>query len=763
MDHETTGAQEWLLPGYGRAPPKRMVAPQTTQQPIRAPQNVVKPHLQKQPVRGHFRARGRGGFKVTANPRGNEQPSANNLFRDSPSKSQWRNGQENTGAVKLPAAFGTFKHEFFGAARSAFPGKSYTRPQDRNEVFDEISQRTGAYVKPPLYYDQVVRIWGEPPQVAAAAEIVGGLVVKCNMSKPKKRDDWTKIKSYSVNKEASAELKEKREIMLQQLRKQPDPSTTFPEQLLFLWPNDGPSMIECFGPQLEDLDIIRAKFGCHIFVPKDLPRYICALGYTHDLMGQIAQLIRTRWGEIVAKSNVKRKVYIVEPPTPSTMKGKIAVEKHVQLHRPALRGSELKGSELENWKTRATLIRSKNNSRLLSAVEGSLKGVAFVRGHLRMRINLGLFVLENYQKPGGDKDWYEFEEFREILLHEQTKGRLIPGLKIGQSELLERCFKATNLLEPYDSTSDSLKSAELAYSVNFEFLGTDKSMLRLEAEFAKSPGAQDYEITQRRWLRPHPSGQFRDNHSPLHIGVIDFGRSDWQLEIKSLEFHETSSIDAALKVFSHSIGFRRTAGVGDISAKPERKVTFPASAPVSRFVEKSALRYQLKGTKYIFEVARYDEYSRSVVPAFPGQSPATVPGEISDVPFTCWSASVFHPNWDNLLGGHANLSVGHSAKYKPNLDTFFPPTEVGLNDDDRTKGFWKFIDLVNQVAELLGPAKTIPPENTHQPRGNVPAHENSSPMGPDSAKKGYHSTGIPSTPSFADPSGLLNADLGTLF
>lgn len=139
-------------------------------------------------------------------------------------------------------------------------------------------------------------------------------------------------------------------------------------------------------------------------------------------------------------------------------------------------------------------------------------------------------------------------------------------------------------------------------------------------------------------------------------------RSDWQVEIKSLDFQEASLIDSALRSFSHSISFRRTENMGDISAAPERKVIFPASAPVSRFVEKTAIRYRLKGTKYTFEIARYDEYSRTLISAFPGQIPTLI-GPISETPSTSWGASVFDPSWDNLLGQHANLPVGHSARY----------------------------------------------------------------------------------------------------
>lgn len=66
--------------------------------------------------------------------------------------------------------------------------------------------------------------------------------------------------------------------------------------------------------------------------------------------------------------------------------------------------------------------------------------------------------------------------------------------------------------------------AEPTFYVNFEFLGKNSALLRLEAEFAKRPGAQEYEITQRRWLRPRKGGQLIDNRPPLQIGVVDFER-----------------------------------------------------------------------------------------------------------------------------------------------------------------------------------------------------------------------------------------------
>jgi hypothetical protein len=102
---------------------------------------------------------------------------------------------------------------------------------------------------------------------------------------------------------------------------------------------------------------------------------------------------------------------------------------------------------------------------------------------------------------------------------------MICRLKVSQEDFLARFYNATDLLETYESATSLLDKVEPAYSVNFEFLGSNNSMLRLEVEFAKSPLAEEYEVTQRRWLRPRKSGQSNDRRPPLQIGVIDFERS----------------------------------------------------------------------------------------------------------------------------------------------------------------------------------------------------------------------------------------------
>lgn len=198
-------------------------------------------------------------------------------------------------------------------------------------------------------------------------------------------------------------------------------------KLLFLWPGEGPSITESLGRNLEALDILRAKFGYVIYVPKDLPDYICVLGDDNDVMRHIGWRLRTKWSEAIANSSIKSKVYVIEPPEPSVMKKRVIVKKEAYLTRASLHGDSLTESESAYWVDRAKVIRFKNNARILAAIDKSLQGVSLVRGHLRMRVNFGTFILDLYRRPKDDNPSYSFGEFREMMFHEHSKGRLIPG------------------------------------------------------------------------------------------------------------------------------------------------------------------------------------------------------------------------------------------------------------------------------------------------------------------------------------------------
>ncbi|KAL1966462.1 hypothetical protein VTN77DRAFT_4384 [Rasamsonia byssochlamydoides] len=367
--------------------------------------------------------------------------------KDSQAKAKWRAGLKPTEIFNLPARYGTYKHHIIQAGREVLGGTP-VGTEGKFEVFEQISQKTGAFVKQPSYNDKDVSLWGELQQVSAAKDLILQIVKHCNdLAYPRKRQDWAKINAHSVAKEDRIDHKEKRETLTQQLRRSPDPSfkiverVRFPcssiilgsdtnkssSQLLFLWPNGELPMREVLGSELEVLDPIRIEFGYNIYVFEEVPEYICVVGQDHEALREVARRIRTKWHELMATSNVRSKVYLAQPPEPSTMRTGIFVKKIHGLARPSLSGSLLKDFQRGPWQERLTLIQSKNDARLLSATERSLRGLPFFRGHLRMRVNIGSFILDEYRLPRNAQTGYSFEEFREMLLHEKTRGRLVPG------------------------------------------------------------------------------------------------------------------------------------------------------------------------------------------------------------------------------------------------------------------------------------------------------------------------------------------------
>lgn len=172
---------------------------------------------------------------------------------------------------------------------------------------------------------------------------------------------------------------------------------------------------------------MRARFGCHVYIPRGHQDRICVMGHSHDIIRQIVRRLRTLWSETIASSNFRSKVYVVELPESSFMKKDIIVKNDSRIAKPLLYGDSLSEDEIAGWRNKSALVASKNDSRLLKAIDKSLQGIMFVRGHLRMRVNFGSFVLDHYRNPKNQKKAYSFEEFREMLLHQDTRGRLIPG------------------------------------------------------------------------------------------------------------------------------------------------------------------------------------------------------------------------------------------------------------------------------------------------------------------------------------------------
>lgn len=204
--------------------------------------------------------------------------------------------------------------------------------------------------------------------------------------------------------------------------------------MLFLWPIDELPFEASLGSNLEDLDPLRREFDCYIYLYDEDPSYIRVDTYEHETVRAIVHRLRAKWAELMANRHIKLKLYLAQPPVTNQMTSDVQVHKVSQgdngdaYNTPLLYCiPTLTALHPPDWKERVIHARAKNEGRLREGVERSLQGLRFLRGHVRMRVNFGSFILEDYRLPKDSKSRYSFEEFRSMLFYTKTKGRVIPG------------------------------------------------------------------------------------------------------------------------------------------------------------------------------------------------------------------------------------------------------------------------------------------------------------------------------------------------
>lgn len=112
-----------------------------------------------------------------------------------------------------------------------------------------------------------------------------------------------------------------------------------------------------------------------------------------------------------------------------------------------------------------------------------------------------------------------------------------------------------------------------------------------------------------------------------------------------------------------------------------KKVLFPPQPSVSRYIEKSALQFKIKGTSFILELVCFEEYK-----PVPSAQP-----DVNTRHSATWAATLFNPRWEIELG--AETSSGR-------LESFFPSTTGGKVGSQ--EGFREFMIVISKVADLLG-------------------------------------------------------------
>ncbi|KAJ5158709.1 uncharacterized protein N7500_008360 [Penicillium coprophilum] len=591
---------------------------------------------------------------------------------DSHSKARWRKGLAPDASFRLPYECQVFQEKI----------RQVTTGQTSNIDFRQrVIEDTGAYVRMSPGNAKLVHIWGREKDVLEAQNMLQDMVNRLMRQRTlPKASRWAKVHAHSITKAAHARSKESYEERLDEMRKPPKLATDY--TLAFLWPADGPSLNYFVTARREVLDHIRLKYDANIYIRPGIPDCLFMSGNNERDMCIIASRFRELWERLMVQQETEIKMFLNAAPRVELMRTHVVLQKASGLSRPALCGPELAPEVAATWKDTAAEIKRNNKITVTTRLRQALHVIPQFGGFLQMRAKFGSFVLQRWRKPN-DGISYEFSEFREMLSHTNTEGRLLPGIGLQQEEIFERIMKS-KFLKPWGQAHiTSLPTLMPRYSASFEYQVNNDSTIRVEAKFSLPLGSQEFEVNGIRCYKATQIGAPVDRQMPMQISMIDFERSDWQLEVKALELCPEKEITPELDRFTRSIGFQWNPSVKSIGSKPQRKARFSFGSPVKHFVEKAAIQLQVKDSPHVFELARFDEYTYAA-------------GHWSMAPKVTWGASLFNPDWDDILGEQVEVRADDISK-NGCLSVFFPQPGVDQEATDNEKH--KTDDEIRKEAE----------------------------------------------------------------
>lgn len=198
---------------------------------------------------------------------------------------------------------------------------------------------------------------------------------------------------------------------------------------VYTWPKDGPTAQEELGNHLEKLDLIRKEFRVHVYLEEGSTDNICISGRKDTDMEQIIVRLQRLWKTTMAKTNTRIKAYIVEPPTKDITRNTVILVKTGKIALPFLHATQhcLLGAKHDQKRDNIDDVQRKNSKLLLSSFQEALSHANLFAGYLRMRVHFGSFVMDRFRAPDNDQKAYGLEEFREMVLLERARGRLVPG------------------------------------------------------------------------------------------------------------------------------------------------------------------------------------------------------------------------------------------------------------------------------------------------------------------------------------------------
>lgn len=547
-----------------------------------------------------------------------------------------------------------------------------TEPHPLLQV-QSIMNKFGTFIRKPEDQDEMLSIWGEPPQVADTEAALAAWEQRVReafvSSKPAA---WVKSHALDGRAEHRLERQTKQKALNELLR---HAQVDYAVEAALLWPKDL-DMEEFEKLNMQVLDQLRDTFLCRIGFQTSEVQHVAIEANSELDAVQIINRVLNLIKENISRRDQLVMVNLVHLPDFSIYRDRVGLQDRdprTSSYLPTLHGNL--GSNEEAWAKERRMTHVSNRKKIKKTLNASIKRLRISQQHVRIRVVFGELGFTLFQKPAAGADTYSFEDFHTMV----TKGRT----KLTLNNLPVRQGDITDLPDILDSM-DAFGDRTEYYGVFFDFpAATANTILRLDAVIYPS-GNDDFEIREQRWV------EFSDNVAKLQVSLFNFERPDFQVTVDAFPLYSGKLIKRHMQEFQNNISFERP--VNGIKTLPRRHIKYPhGQSGLQTLSELTMVRWRFKHTDGFFELRRKDIYDER-------------PGKNSPAPVeTRWHAVYYYPEWDNLMGEFANVRPGEDITWAKAVATFFP--ESNLNDGRALpRGFKNFITEVEEIQDLLAEA-----------------------------------------------------------
>ncbi|KAJ5880913.1 uncharacterized protein N7473_011966 [Penicillium subrubescens] len=433
------------------------------------------------------------------------------------------------------------------------------------------------------------------------------------------------------------------------------------------------------------MDGIRTELQVYAYLDPENPAHIIVSNNEGFDSVSVVKFLRAAWVEGMGRTDLHIKKLMLAPlPVESSMYA-VTLLRHNLVAKPYLHQVERQdaytGRQVFAHKMNA--MHTANFKEILQDMRTSLSMVNYFNGNLRMRFHFGTLILDRFMSPKTNETAVNLFDFADMIGHDQCRGRVVPGQKISMETLLNRFRDADDLLEPIGQTRplSELELMEPTHSATIEFLGSPGSDFRLELYLKRIARAGEVEIKGHRWFKAR-HGEDKTLRMPLQLAMVDFGRADWQCDIEFFEVAAERLLSKSQRELASSIRFTSNGDNHHFVSHAAMNIWIPRDTPDAHIVKKSAIRFKVKRTNLVLELARFDIYRRTkFIKSYA-------------------SASLYDPNWDSLLGGEIGVGGAQIQPHGAGLEAFFP-SSLDSNAVEGA-GLIEVLYVVQKIAELLG-------------------------------------------------------------